>query len=120
MTRFQTIASATLLTAAACVSPGAQAGEGGFGAQWTPSGGGDADITWSEGAQHVMHGGGVASLVGSGEEARVVYADTIASGQAPLSASIAGSGDEAVVVYAAPSGAQPSLAAMPATGRPRS
>ncbi len=114
MTRFETIASATLFAAAAVFAGSAQAGEGGFGAQWTPSGGGDADIVWSEGARHVTHGGGIGRLVGSGENARVLYADTLASGQAPMTATITGSGDNAVVVYTVPAESRPALAGAPA------
>lgn len=114
MTRFETIATATLLAGAALFAGNAQAGEGGFGARWTPSGGGDADITWSEGARHVTHGGGVGRLMGSGENARVLYADTFASGQAPMTATITGSGDNAVVVYSTPAESPRAIAGAPA------
>lgn len=114
MTRFETIAGATLFAAAAVFAGSAQAGEGGFGAQWTLSGGGDADIAWPAEARHVTHGGGIGRLVGSGEDARVLYADTLASDQAPMTATITGSGDNAVVVYAAPAEGRSTLAGAPA------
>lgn len=70
--------------------------------QWSHSGGGNSDVTWSGPLTRPQHGGSTARLVGDGDNATTVYADTPSLPQAPAIASMTGSGDNASISYAVP------------------
>jgi hypothetical protein len=101
MTTVKTITAATFFAAAAIYAGTAAAGEGAQ-ATWTASGNGSFDVTWSAPPARAQHGGGVAYLAGAGDNAVVVYADTIASTQPSMTARLSGSGDNAQLSYTAP------------------
>jgi len=72
-------------------------------AQWHHSGDGNSDVTWSGAPARSRHGGSIARLVGDGDNATTIYADTPSLPQAPVVAYMTGSGDNASISYAAPS-----------------
>jgi len=87
--------------------------------QWSQSGDGNSDVTWSGPLTRSQHGGGTARLIGDGDNATTVYADTPSLPQAPAVATMTGSGDNASISYAVPSrGRQFLVGATAIPGRP--
>ncbi|GGC45580.1 hypothetical protein GCM10011504_25080 [Siccirubricoccus deserti] len=103
MNAFLKIACRALL-AATTISGGACAKDAPSAAswQWSQTGEGNFDVVWFNPMPRPQQGGGVARLVGGGDNATVLYADTPMLLQEPVVASLTGGGDNASISYAAP------------------
>jgi hypothetical protein len=87
--------------------------------QWSQTGEGNFDVVWSTPTPRPRHGGGVAQLMGGGDNATIIYADTPMLLQEPAVASLTGGGDDASISYAAPGGSgRTVVGAMAIPGRP--
>lgn len=116
-----TIIACRALLAACSISGAACAAEAPAAttARWSHSGDGNIDVTWSGPVIRSHHGGSTARLVGDGDNATTIYADTPSLPQAPAIASITGTGDDASISYAVPgSGRQILVGVKVIPGRP--
>jgi hypothetical protein len=103
MKAFKIIACRAVL--AACSISGAACAQGAPAiatSQWSHSGDGNSEVAWSGPLTRSLHGGSTARLIGDGDNAIIVYADTPSLPQAPAFASMTGSGDNASIDYAVP------------------
>jgi hypothetical protein len=114
-----TIIAGRLLLAACSISSAAFAGEAPTTAtsQWSHSGDGNIDVMWSGPVNRSQHGGSTARLVGDGDNATILYADTPVLQQATAIANMSGTGDNASISYAVPGSGRQIL--MGATVDPR-
>lgn len=97
---FKTIAGAALIAASAIATPALAEGEN---SAVQPE-----VLQFDENHNVIVKGrplgGGTAWIVGSGDDHRLIYADTPVLTQSPMVATMTGSGDDWTITYQAPSG----------------
>jgi hypothetical protein len=92
--------AASTISGAACAQNASSAGSW----QWSQTGDGNFDVTWITPQPRPQQGGGIAQLVGGGEDMKILFADTPRLLQAPVVASLTGGGDDASISCTAPGG----------------